>query len=108
MSTNLVEIKNVSKSFPGTLANDKVSFNIRSNSVHALLGENGAGKSTLVKILYGILEHDSGEIIFDNDKFSIKKRYNVDIMEDCLIYLGNLNLCLVLKMLKIFHLIQTI
>ena len=73
MSDNLVEIKNVSKSFPGTLANDKVSFNIKRNSVHALLGENGAGKSTLVKILYGILEHDYGQIIFDNNKFSIKK-----------------------------------
>ena len=72
MSSNFIKIKNISKKFPGVLANDNVTFNVKSNSVHALLGENGAGKSTLVKILYGILEYDEGEIIFNNNIFSPK------------------------------------
>ena len=54
------------------MANDNVSFGIKNNTVHALLGENGAGKSTLVKILYGILEHDKGNIFFNNNIFKIK------------------------------------
>jgi len=69
MNNNIIKIKNVSKYFPGVLANDNVSFEIEDNTVHALLGENGAGKSTLVKILYGILEQDKGEIYFYDNKF---------------------------------------
>tara|TARA_Y100000590_G_scaffold414194_1_gene510866 strand:+ start:2636 stop:4147 length:1512 start_codon:yes stop_codon:yes gene_type:complete len=72
MQDKIVKINNVSKTFPGTLANDNVNFTINRNSVHALLGENGAGKSTIVKILYGMLEPDKGEIIFDSDKFFAK------------------------------------
>ena len=55
----------VSKSFPGVRANDNVNLSVRSGEIHALLGENGAGKSTLVKMIYGILAPDEGEIIFD-------------------------------------------
>ena len=69
MSENILTIKNVSKSFPKVIANKNVSFNIKKNTVHALLGENGAGKSTLVKILYGLLKSDEGEITLD-EKFS--------------------------------------
>ena len=72
MQNKIVKINNVSKSFPGTLANDNVNFEINKNSVHALLGENGAGKSTIVKILYGMLEPDKGEIIFNSNKFLAK------------------------------------
>lgn len=56
------ELVEISKQFPGVLANDRVSFDVRAGEVHALLGENGAGKSTLVKILYGLYQPDSGEI----------------------------------------------
>ena len=72
MQNNIVQIKNLSKSFPGTLANDNINLEIKNNTVHALLGENGAGKRTLVKILYGILGYDKGEIFFENSKFNIK------------------------------------
>ncbi len=57
----LVELANVSKSFPGVKALDEVSFNLKEGEVHALLGENGAGKSTLMKIMSGIYEKDSGD-----------------------------------------------
>jgi general nucleoside transport system ATP-binding protein len=52
----------ITKRFPGVLANDQVSFEVRPGEIHALLGENGAGKSTLVKMIYGIQQPDAGEI----------------------------------------------
>jgi len=61
----ILQIKGMSKSFPGVHALDKVSINIRPGTVHALMGENGAGKSTLMKCLFGIYESDDGEIILD-------------------------------------------
>ena len=66
----LVELKNITMQFPGTLALDNVSFNLKPGEVHVLLGENGAGKSTLVKILSGVNKPVSGEIIINGKSFS--------------------------------------
>jgi len=60
----LLEMKEITKKFPGVLALDKVTIKIKESSVHALMGENGAGKSTLMKCLFGIYKKDQGEIIF--------------------------------------------
>jgi simple sugar transport system ATP-binding protein len=60
-----LKLVGVSKSFPGVRANDCVNLTVRPGEIHALLGENGAGKSTLVKMIYGILTPDEGEIICD-------------------------------------------
>ena len=71
MNDLILDIKNISKSFPRVTANNKVTFGIKKNSVHAILGENGAGKSTFVKILYGLLEPDEGSIDYNNKPFEI-------------------------------------
>jgi ABC-type uncharacterized transport system ATPase subunit len=60
-----LELRGVTKRFPGVLANDNVSLIVRPGEIHALLGENGAGKSTLVKMIYGVLAPDSGEILWN-------------------------------------------
>ncbi|MFO1211048.1 MAG: ABC transporter ATP-binding protein [Amaricoccus sp.] len=60
-----LELRGVTKAFPGVLANDHVSFGVAPGAIHALLGENGAGKSTLVKMIYGVLHPDEGEVRFD-------------------------------------------
>lgn len=67
MSEYLLEVKNLSKSFPGVKALDNVSFNVKSGEVHALMGENGAGKSTLMKCLFGIYLEDEGEIFLKGE-----------------------------------------
>ena len=62
-----LQMKNVSKRFPGTLAVDGVDFEVREGEVHALMGENGAGKSTLMKMLAGLFNDYTGEIYIDGN-----------------------------------------
>jgi simple sugar transport system ATP-binding protein len=66
-----LEMRGITKHFPGVLASDHVDFDVRSGEVHALLGENGAGKSTLMKILYGMYHPDSGEILLNGKPVTI-------------------------------------
>ena len=63
MGQPLLRLKGLTKAYPGVIANSDVSFDLNENEVHALLGENGAGKSTLVKIIYGLVRPDSGEML---------------------------------------------
>jgi len=58
----IIEMRGITKRFPGVLANDRVDFELRACEIHALLGENGAGKTTLMNILYGLYRPDAGEI----------------------------------------------
>lgn len=68
----LLEMKGISKSFPGVKALDHVDFRIYEGEVMGFLGENGAGKSTLMKILSGIYQRDEGEIIFQGEPYEVK------------------------------------
>lgn len=67
----LLELRGISKFFPGVKALDNVRFDLRAGELHALLGENGAGKSTLIKILAGIYKKDAGEIFFNGKPVNI-------------------------------------
>lgn len=74
MDENIIlSVQNVTKYFPGVVALNKVSFDIRRGEIHGVIGENGAGKSTLMKILSGVYNKDEGEIYFDGQKMQIKK-----------------------------------
>ena len=68
MEDYIVEMRHITKRFPGIIANDDVSIGIRRGEVYALLGENGAGKSTLMSMLFGMYEPDSGEILINGEK----------------------------------------
>ena len=72
MSDHILEVKNLTKYFPGIKALDGVHLTVRSGEVHALIGENGAGKSTLVKILTGVYFPTQGEITFEGVPFSCR------------------------------------
>lgn len=76
----ILEMRNISKEFPGVKALDNVTFKVRPGSVHALMGENGAGKSTLMKCLFGIYRQDSGEIVLDGKTVDISdSRHALDL-----------------------------
>ena len=71
MAEYRLEMRGVSKSFPGVKALDKINLKVRPGTVHALMGENGAGKSTLMKCLFGIYHMDEGEVFVDGEKVDI-------------------------------------
>lgn len=67
MDSALLEMRNISKRFPGVVALDNVELTVKRGEIHAVIGENGAGKSTLMKILIGLYERDSGTVVFDGN-----------------------------------------
>jgi simple sugar transport system ATP-binding protein len=67
----ILELKGITKSFPGVLANDKINLTLNKGEIHALLGENGAGKSTLMNILYGLYDPDEGEIFVNGEQINV-------------------------------------
>ncbi len=67
----VIEMRNITKEFPGIKANDNITLKLRKGEIHALLGENGAGKSTLMSILFGLYQPDEGEILINGEKVLI-------------------------------------
>lgn len=68
----ILELRGITKQFPGVLANDHIDLTLEEGEIHVLLGENGAGKSTLMNILYGLYDPDAGEIFVRGKKANIK------------------------------------
>jgi rhamnose transport system ATP-binding protein len=65
VAERILELKHITKTFPGVTALDDVHFDLKPGEIHALIGENGAGKSTLIKVITGVYQPDAGEVIFD-------------------------------------------
>lgn len=72
MSENILELRGITKKFPGVTALDKVQFTLKKGEIHALMGENGAGKSTFIKVITGVHKPNEGEIILNGTKVSFK------------------------------------
>jgi ABC-type uncharacterized transport system ATPase subunit len=66
-----LEMRGITKTYPGVVANDHIDFDVKPGEIHAMLGENGAGKTTLMNVLYGLARPDEGEIILDGQRVDI-------------------------------------
>ena len=86
MEQELLVMKNINKSFPGVHALRDVSLSLRRGEVHALIGENGAGKSTLMKVLSGVHQADSGEILWEGKPVQIHSTTEATAMGISIIY----------------------
>ena len=86
MSDILIEARGITKTFPGVVALDNVTFEVRRGEVHAVVGENGAGKSTLMKILAGVYQPDRGEIILRGQPVRISSPHDAQQLGISIIY----------------------
>ena len=74
----VIEMRHITKLFPGIVANDDISLSLRKGEIHALLGENGAGKSTLMSVLFGMYKPEKGDIYYNGKKVKIGRMlYNL-------------------------------
>lgn len=71
MAEYAIEMRNITKKFPGIIANDNITLQLKKGEIHALLGENGAGKSTLMSVLFGLYQPEEGEILKDGKRVEI-------------------------------------
>ena len=67
----IIEMRNITKAFPGVIANDDITLQLKKGEIHALLGENGAGKSTLMSVLFGLYKQDEGSIFVNGEEVNI-------------------------------------
>ncbi|MBR4825276.1 MAG: ATP-binding cassette domain-containing protein, partial [Spirochaetaceae bacterium] len=70
--TYAIEMLGITKKFPGIIANENVTIQLKKGEIHALLGENGAGKSTLMSVLFGLYQAEEGKILKDGKEVHIK------------------------------------
>src|ERR1700736_4896686 len=66
-----LQLSGITKAYPGVIANDHVDLCVMPGEIHAVLGENGAGKSTLMKIIYGVVKPDAGEVLWEGKRVTV-------------------------------------
>src|SRR5712675_1789440 len=76
LANQMLELRNITKTFGAVLANDRVSIKVEPGTIHAIVGENGAGKSTAMRIAYGFYTADSGDIVIDGQVRQICTPYD--------------------------------
>ncbi len=76
MVNTVLEVQNITKRFPGVIANDSISFKLNKGEIHALLGENGAGKSTLMNVIYGLYKPDEGQIFINEEAVEVQNPHD--------------------------------
>ena len=81
MSEYAIEMLNITKRFPGIVANDNITLQLKKGEIHALLGENGAGKSTLKSNLFGLYQPEEGEIRKEGKKLEIKNTNDANALQ---------------------------
>src|SRR4030042_2871568 len=92
LSKEIVIMKGINKYYPGGQALEHVDFSLRRGEVHALVGENGAGKSTLIKVLTGVDQPDSGTIMLNQQKVTIRSPQHAQALSISTVY-QEVNLC---------------
>ena len=119
MNNNILNIKNLSKSFGAFKVTDQIAIDLRFNEIHALIGPNGAGKSTLIKQIVGSVKHDIGSIILDQEditdltdieraKIGISRTFQVSSIIPKFTSLENIILSLLNKSEKTFQLFRSL
>ena len=86
VQTPALEMRGITKGYPGVLANDGIDLDVRPGEIHALLGENGAGKTTLMNILYGLAKPDAGEILLDGRPVEITSPQDAIRQRICMVH----------------------
>src|SRR5665647_1251938 len=88
MTTPRLQLAGITKGYPGVVANDNVSLTVLPGETHAVLGENGAGKSTLMKIIYGSIKPDAGQMMLNGQLMQIHspKEARANGISICLLY----------------------
>jgi ribose transport system ATP-binding protein len=86
MAGELLQTRQLTKTFPGVVAVDRVDFDVRAGEIHALVGENGAGKSTLIKVLGGVYLADGGQVVFDGREVSFASTHQSQESQISVIY----------------------
>src|SRR5450631_500142 len=79
-------LTNVSKRYPGVQANDRISLTVMPGEIHAVLGENGAGKSTLMKVIYGAVRPDAGEIRWNGERVEVRNPHEARALGIAMVY----------------------
>ena len=86
MSEYVLELKGITKKFPGVTALDRVEFKLKPGQIHALMGENGAGKSTFIKVITGVHAPDEGEMLLNGKRIDFSNPREAQVAGIAAIY----------------------